>query len=131
MIGQILARGESLNILLNNLYTTVSGLKKEEGKSGIGGFIGDYSIHSNVGVSSVYCFWQKKLYPGEELDSIGKMSSDVVQIEIADKSEREMNIQNSYTSWDFGNVWEIQETVSAPTLKWEKNFAKDDENAKK
>lgn len=131
MIGQILSTDGASNILLVDLYTTVSGLKKEESKIGIGGFIGDYAISSSIGISPLNCFWQKKLYPGEELDSVGQIKDNVVKIEIADKPERDMHIQNNFTSWNFGEVWEIEEAVSSPTLKWEKNFVKDDEDENK
>jgi hypothetical protein len=35
------------------------------------------------------------------------------------KSTADMKKQTTFTGWDFGDVWEIGESVSYPTLQWQ------------
>ena len=118
MFGQIYTTQGTPDVILRNLYASVSVVVKGETS---GGFIG----YCRVGgaTTQVYdnCFWEKAIAPGEVLNDVGK-SSEGSTMTFVDKTTQEMRIMRMYTTWNFESIWEIEERVSTPTLRWEKNY---------
>ena len=84
-----------------------------------GGVVGYTDINATSQPSVNYNFWEKDIAPGEELNSVGSVVNGTTSISFDYKDPSEMKIRNTYTDWDFVNVWMIKERVDSPSLIWE------------
>lgn len=117
MFGQIYTIQGTPSFILTYLYSKVSVVPKGET---CGGSIGYCSV---AGSSQNYTnsFWEKNIAPGTVLNDVGTATEGSTIAFIA-KTPEEMKMFRTYTDWDFRSVWEIEERMSTPTLRWEKNY---------
>ena len=127
MFGQIYTTQGTPDVILRNLYAAVSVVVKGETS---GGFIGHCRVGSSTTQIYDNCFWLKDLAPGEVLNDVGR-SSEGSTMTFVDRTVSEMKMMRMYTTWDFEKVWEIEERVGTPTLRWEKNYIVEETDEKK
>lgn len=118
MFGQIYTIQGTPDVILRNLYGAVSVVVKGETS---GGFVGYCGVGASTTQVYENCFWQKALAPGEVLNDVGK-ASEGSTMTFVDRTTEEMKMMRMYTTWNFENVWEIEERAGTPTLRWEKNY---------
>lgn len=127
LFGQIYTFQAGSAIVLKDLYAEVSIVVKGDTS---GGVIGCSNIGSSTNISNTYCFWEKALAPGEVLNDVGS-TIGTQKMSFIDKTSSEMKMISSFTDWDFTSVWNIEERIDTPTLKWEKTLITEDKDAKK
>ena len=118
MFGRVYTAQGTPNLVLSSLYTSVSVVVKGETS---GGFVGYSAVGNSTSKVNENCFWEKAIAPGEVLNGVGK-EIEGSGLAFPDKTSNEMKMRATYTSWNFETVWEIEERISTPTLKWEKNY---------
>lgn len=117
MFGRIYTVQGTPNLVLSSLYSSVSVVVKGETS---GGFVGYSAVGNSTSKLVENCFWEKAIAAGEVLNDVGK-EIEGAGLAFPDRSSDEMKMRATYTSWDFENTWDIEERVSTPTLKWERN----------
>lgn len=118
MFGQIYTIQGTPSIILENLYSTVSVVIKGETS---GGSVGYCRVGGSTTQECTNSFWEKNIAPGTVLNDVGKASEGSTIAFIA-KTPEDMKMMRMYTDWNFESVWEIQERIGTPTLRWEKSF---------
>lgn len=117
MIGYIYAAQGTPTIRLEYLYNAVSVVVKGVTS---GGFIGNSAVSNSTTKSAIECFWLKDIPVGEILESTGTYTQGSEFTSRALNNE-EIKISRNYPTWNFTTKWDIEERISSPFLRWEKN----------
>lgn len=127
MFGKVNTIQGTPSITFEKLYANMSVVVKGPTS---GGCIGSCAIGTSTTRNVTNCYWAKELNPGEELNDIGQVTQGST-LSFEPRRLVEMQMLSNYSTWDFTKLWDIEERVSLPTLKWEKNYIVEVEDGKK
>lgn len=118
MIGYIYTTaGTTFN--LTKCYTAVSILNK---LATSGGCIGLANISTSTIYDITYDYWEKNLAVGEVLNGVGAITTGTARVNFEDKTYDEMRYHSTFVNWDLAKIWGIDERISTPYLRFEKNI---------
>ncbi len=110
-IGHRRVVSDTSNSSIVNSYAT-GRLTGSSLNASVGGFVGQEEVFSSGTMSYQDSFWntdEMSVGIGESLDSS--------LVGVSGQSDVAMTQQATFTNWDFGDVWEINEATQYPTLR--------------